>query len=151
MTCALNTVLKFTGGRNMKRNNFLLLIPSLFALFLFSGCAELLIGSAAVGAGTAGTYFYINGELKTDYTASFDEVWAACEKTVADMRGIEVVPEKEIAKGKITASINDEKVKFDITYKSKNLTTVAIRVGLIGNKLSSQLLHDKITDYLAKK
>jgi hypothetical protein len=135
----------------MKRNNFLLLILSLFTLFLFSGCAELLIGSAAVGAGTAGTYFYINGELKTDYTASFDEVWAACEKTVADMRGVEVVPEKEIAKGKITASINDEKVKFDISYKSKNLTTVTIRVGLIGNKLSSQLLHDKITDYLAKK
>jgi len=135
----------------MKRNNFLLLILSFFTLFLFSGCAELLIGSAAVGAGTAGTYFYINGELKTDYTASFDEVWAACEKTVADMRGVEVVPEKEIAKGKITALINDEKVKFDITYKSKNLTTVAIRVGLIGNKLSSQLLHDKITDYLAKK
>jgi Protein of unknown function (DUF3568). len=135
----------------MKRNNFLLLILSFFTLFLFSGCAELLIGSAAVGAGTAGTYFYINGELKTDYTASFDEVWAACEKTVADMRGVEVVPEKEIAKGKITASINDEKVKFDISYKSKNLTTVTIRVGLIGNKLSSQLLHDKITDYLAKK
>jgi Protein of unknown function (DUF3568). len=151
MTCALNTQINFTGGRNMKRNNFLLLILSLFALFLFSGCAELIIGGAAVGAGTAGTYFYINGELKTDYTASFDEVWAACEKTVADMRGVEVVPEKEIAKGKITASINDEKVKFDITYKSKNLTTVTIRVGLIGNKLSSQLLHDKITDYLAKK
>ena len=135
----------------MKRNNFLFLILSLFALFIFSGCVPLLIGGAAAGAGTAGTYYYINGELKTDYSSSFDEVWTACEKTVADMKGIEVVPEKEIAKGRINTLINDEKVKFDITYKSKNLTTVAIRVGLLGNKLSSQLLHDKIADYLAKK
>jgi hypothetical protein len=150
MTCASNTKIKFTGGRNMKRNNFLLSILSLFIPFLFSGCAELIIGGAAVGAGTAGTYYYINGDLKTDYQASFDEVWAACEKTVADMHGIEVVPDKEIAQGTINTLINDEKVKFNITYKSKNLTTVTIRVGLIGNKLSSQLLHDKIADYLVK-
>ena len=135
----------------MKINKFLLLILSFFTLLLFSGCAELLIGGAAVGAGTAGTYYYVNGDLKTDYPASFDDIWAACEKTVADMHGIEVVPNREIAQGTINTLINDEKVKFDITYKSKYITTVAIRVGLIGNKLSSQLLHDKIADYLVKK
>jgi hypothetical protein len=132
----------------MKKNNFRIAIL-LFAAFLFSGCVPLFIGGAAVGAGT-GTYFFVNGELKTDYYASFDKVWKACEKTVADMRGIEVAPVKEIAQGKITTLINDEKVKFDITYKSKNLTTVAIRVGIIGNKLSSQLLHDKIAEHLAQ-
>ncbi len=133
----------------MKRNNFLLLILALFSLFLFSGCVPLIVGGAAAGAGT-GTYYYVNGALKTDYSAPFDKVWSACEKTVADMHGTEVVPNREIAQGAIDTLINDEKVKFEITYKSKNLTTVAIRVGLIGNKLSSQLLHDKITDYLAK-
>lgn len=121
----------------------------LFVLFLFSGCAALVVGGAAVSAGT-GTYFYINGELKTDYIASFDKVWNACEKTVADMRGTEVQPVKEIAKGTITATINDEKVKFEITYRAKNQTTVGIRVGLVGNKLSSQLLHDRIADNLSK-
>ena len=122
----------------------------LFVSFFFSGCVPLIIGGAAAGAG-AGTYYYINGELRTDYNASFDKVWKACEKTVAGMRGIEVVPEKEIAKGSITTIINDEKVKFQITYQSKNVTTVAIRVGLVGNKLSSQFLHDKIADNLAKE
>jgi len=141
---------KFPGGRNMQRNRFCILILSIVSPFLFSGCIPLVVGGAAAGAG-AGTYFYINGELKTDYQASFDEVWKACEKTVASMRGSEVVPEKEIAKGTINAVINDEKVKFDITYKSKTVTTVAIRVGLIGNRLSSQLLHDKIADYLVKE
>jgi len=132
----------------MKRNNIWLLIP-LFTLFLFSSCAALVVGGAAVGAST-GTYFYVTGELKTDYYASFDKVWSACEKTVAYMRGIEVAPAKEIAQGKISTVINNEKVNFDIKYKSKDFTTVSIRVGLIGNKLSSQLLHDKIAENLAK-
>ncbi len=132
----------------MKRNPIALILLSII-VFLFSGCAALVVGGAAVGAGT-GTYFYVSGEMKTDYNASFDKTWNACEKTIADMRGTEVVPVKEIAEGKITTVINDEKVKFDITYKSKNFTTVSIRVGLLGNKLSSQLLHDKIADNLAK-
>ncbi|GAB6271694.1 MAG TPA: hypothetical protein DDZ34_03610 [Syntrophaceae bacterium] len=132
----------------MKNNKYRLMV-CLFVLFLLSGCAALVVGGAAVGAGT-GTYFYINGELKTDYIASFDKVWNACEKTVADMRGTEVQPVKEIAKGTITATINDEKVKFEITYRAKNQITVGIRVGLVGNKLSSQLLHDRIADNLSK-
>jgi hypothetical protein len=132
----------------MKRNLGLFILSSLI-VFLLSGCWTLVIGGAAAGAG-AGTYFYIDGELRTDYNAPFEQVWAACEKTVAAMHGTDVVPSKEIAKGTINTVINDDKVKFDITYKSKNTTSVAIRVGLIGNKLSSQLLHDKIADNLVK-
>ena len=122
----------------------------IIGVFLISGCTAALIGGAAVGAGS-GTYLYLNGELKTDYYSSFDATWSACEKTVADMRGLDVVPEKEIGKGKISAVINDEKVKMSVDYKAKDVTTVSIRVGLIGNKLSSQLIHDKVRDNLMKK
>jgi hypothetical protein len=133
----------------MKHHKYRLIVW-IFILFLLSGCATaVLIGGAAIGAGT-GTYFWVNEELKTDYFASFDQVWSACEKTVADMHGTEVQPVKEIAQGKITAIINGEKVKFDITYRSKNQTSVGIRVGLVGNKMSSQLLHDKIAENLSK-
>ena len=118
--------------------------------FLISGCAAVLVGGAAVGAGS-GTYLYINGEMKTDYYYSFDAVWSACEKTVADMRGLDVQRDKMLAKGKIDAVIDDEKVHISVTYKAKNVTTVSIRIGLFGNKLSSQLIHDKILDNLAKK
>ncbi|PJC74926.1 MAG: hypothetical protein CO013_03280 [Syntrophobacterales bacterium CG_4_8_14_3_um_filter_58_8] len=118
--------------------------------FLISGCAVLLPVGAAVGAGS-GTYFFINGEMKTDYYHSFDAAWNACQKTVADMRGLDVLPEKEIGKGKISAMIDDEKVQISITYKAKNVTTVSVRVGLIGNKLSSQLIHDKIGDNLVRR
>jgi hypothetical protein len=89
--------------------------------------------------------------MKTDYYHSFDTTWIACQKTVADMRGLDVEPEKEIGNGKISAVINDEKVRIEVTYKAKNVTTVSIRVGMIGNKLSSQMIHDRIGDNLVKK
>jgi hypothetical protein len=134
--------------RRRMRTNWI--VSLVIGAFLISGCAAVLVGGAAVGAGS-GTYFYINGEMKTDYYDSFDALWNACQKTVADMRGLDVQPAKEIGNGKITAIINDEKVQMAVTYKAKNVTTVAIRVGLIGNKLSSQLIHDKILDNLGKK
>jgi hypothetical protein len=122
----------------------------LMGALLISGCTAALIGGAAVGAGS-GTYFYIKGEMKTDYYHAFDTTWNACQKAVADMRGLDVLPEKEIGKGKISAVINDENVKISVDYKAKNVTTVSIRVGLIGNKLSSQLIHDKIGDNLLRR
>lgn len=130
-----------------RKNGIYLLIVS---IFLISGCAAAVVGGAAVGAGS-GTYFYINGELNTDYYHSFEKVWAACEKTIADMRGIDVEPKKEIGTGKISTVIYNEKVQFTIQYKAKNVTTVSIRVGLMGNKVSSQLLHDKISDNIIGK
>jgi len=124
---------------------------SLAALaFLLSGCAAALIGGAAIGAGS-GTYFFINGELKTDYYQSFDDVWKASEKAVAELRGVDVIPAKEIGNGKIAATINGEKVYISVSYKAKDVTSVAVRVGLVGNKLSSQLIHDKIGDNLSPK
>jgi hypothetical protein len=118
--------------------------------FMISGCAVALVGVAAVGAGS-GTYYYINGEMKTDYYQSFDATWSACQKSVADMRGVDVEQDKEIGNGKIAAVINDEKIKIAVLYKAKNVTTVSIRVGLLGDKLASQLIHDKIGDNLLKK
>ena len=132
----------------LKRKSRLLLLIS--GIFLMSGCVAAVAMGGAVGAGS-GTYFYINGELKTDYYYSFDKVWSACEKTVADMHGLDVEPKKEIGTGTISTIIDNEKVLISVKYKAKNVTTVSVRVGLIGDKLSSQLLHDKIGDNIVRK
>lgn len=131
-----------------KRINWVVLL--VMGAFMISGCAVALVGVAAVGAGS-GTYYYINGEMKTDYYQSFDATWSACQKSVADMRGVDVEQDKEIGNGKISAVINDEKVKIAVLYKAKNVTTVSIRIGLLGDKLASQLIHDKIGDNLLRK
>jgi len=62
-----------------------------------------------------------------------------------------VIPAKEISKGTIDALIDGEKVRISVVYKAKDLTTVSIRVGLIGDKLASQRLHDNVVDSLLKK
>jgi hypothetical protein len=131
----------------MKRYSLLLIV--LAGVFMLAGCPAALVGGAAVGGGS-GAYFYINGELKTDYPYPFDKAWQACEKTVAYMNATDVFPEKEISKGAIQAIIDGERVRFVVEYKTKDLTTVSIRVGIIGNKSASQRLHDKVAAYLAE-
>jgi osmotically-inducible protein OsmY len=131
----------------MKKVKWLMIL--IIGAFTLSGCVPLVVGGAAVTGGS-GAYFYINGELKTDYHYSFDKSWSACEKTVAYMNATDVMPVKEISKGTINAVIDGEKVHFVVEYKAKNLTAVAIRVGMLGNKSASQRLHDKVVDYLLK-
>ena len=118
-------------------------------VFLISGCEALLIGGAIVGTGT-GTYHYVTGELQAEYNASFDRVWAACEKTMADMRALNVQPYKEIGRGTISAVISDDNVSLSITYKTKDVTVVTIRIGVFGDKVASQRLRDKIGEHIAK-
>jgi len=113
-----------------------------------AGCAPLIVGGAAVTAG-AGTYVYVQGELKTDYPNSFEEVWAACERVVADMQAIDVVPSKEIGNARIEALIDNERVRISVQYKSKDLTNVSVRVGVLGDRTASQRIHDKIAANLS--
>ena len=132
----------------MERARLYLLVLAAGA-FLISGCAALAVGGAAVGAGT-GTYLYVKGELKADYKAPFERVWTACEKTVADMRGVDVVPSRDISTGTIDAVIAGQEVHFIIAYRAKDLTSVAIRVGYLGDRSASQRLHDKVGENLAR-
>ena len=125
----------------------LILLACCFSLY---GCPALVVGGAAVAGGT-GTYYFVEGEMRTDYYSSVSDVWSAVEKTIADMKGHDVQPDKQADGGKVTAVINDEKVTFRLKYKDREMTTVGIRVGLMGNELSSKLLHDRIAENLARK
>ena len=134
----------------MKRTFFTFVL--LIATMALAGCVPIVAGTAA-GVSGSGTYMYMQGELKTDYYQSFDKVWAACEKTIADMRGYDVEPKKDAGQGKIDAMIEDEKVHFSIKSKGKDvtgtdITTVGVRVGLVGSELSSKLVHDKLAENL---
>jgi len=116
--------------------------------FSLYGCPVLVVGGAAVAGGT-GTYYYVEGEMKTDYYFSVDAVWSAVEKTIADMKGRDVEPDKD--GGKIVAVINDEKVTFRAVYKDKDLTTLGVRVGQVGNQTASKVIQDRVADNLLKK
>ena len=120
----------------------------LMCCFSLYGCPVLVVGGAAVAGGT-GTYYYVEGEMKTDYYFSVDAVWSAVEKTIADMKGSDVEPDKD--GGRIVAVINDEKVTFRLTYKDKDLTTLGVRVGPVGNQAAAKVIQDRVADNLLKK
>lgn len=131
---------------NVKRT---LAMACVLCLFLLGGCVPLLVGGAAVGAG-AGTYAYINGELRVEYNVPFDKVRAACEMAVAEMGGKEVTPDWKIGVGTIKTRIQNERVTLRLEYKTKESTILSIRVGYLGNKESSLLIKDKVSEYLVK-
>jgi hypothetical protein len=125
----------------------LIVLTCCFSLY---GCPVLVVTGAAVAGGT-GTYYYVEGEMRTDYYFSVDGVWSGVEKTIADMKGRDVEPDKQSDGGKIVAVINDEKVTFRLKYKDKDLTSLGIRVGVMGNEAASKVIHDRVADNLLKK
>jgi len=125
----------------------LIVLTCCFSLY---GCPVLVVTGAAVAGGT-GTYYYVEGEMRTDYYFSVDGVWSGVEKTIADMKGRDVEPDKQTDGGTIVAVINDEKVTFRLKYKDKDLTSLGIRVGVMGNEAASKVIHDRVADNLLKK
>ena len=98
-----------------------------------------------------GTYVYVEGDMKTDYYYSFEDVWTACESVIAKMNALDVVKDKDVGKGKIQAVLDGEKVWFTAKYKADELTSLTVRVGFLGDKVASQRLHDLVADNLKNR
>jgi hypothetical protein len=119
------------------------------ALFI-SGCDAALVRGGRIIGIHSGEFIYSDGYLRVNYKFPLDIVWNACEKTVVDMKGSGIEKNKKIATGTITATIQDEKVTIMVEYESKEVTTVSILVGIAGNNIASQLIHEKIGGNLQK-
>jgi len=121
------------------------LIP---ALLLIAGCdTALTVGAKTIGI-RSGEFIYTDGYLRATYIFPLEKVWEACEKTLADMKATDVERIRKIAQRSFTAMIQDEKVRIMIDYVEKDMTAVSIMVGVSGNNLASQLIHDRITNAL---
>lgn len=129
-------------------NKFFPLI--VFIFMLFAGCDAAINMQGKIASVSSGKFFYQDGNLISEYKADIDPVWTACEKTVAELRAKEVQKERKISRGIIKAVIEQEKVVIKVEYVDKNLTSVSVFVGTVGNNMASRLIHDKIISNLAK-
>jgi len=121
------------------------LIP---ALLLITGCdTALTVGSKTIGI-RSGEFIYTEGYLRATYFFPLEKVGEACEKTLADMKATDVERIRKIAQRSFTAMMHDEKVQISVDYVEKDMTAVSIMVGVSGNNLASQLLHDRIANAL---
>jgi hypothetical protein len=117
-------------------------------LFLIMACdTALTVGSKTVGL-RSGKFIYMDGYLRATYLFPFETVWKACETTLTDLKAADVQRVKKIATGEFTAFIQDDKVRISVEYVEKGMTAVSIMVGMSGNNLASQLIHDRIESAL---
>ncbi len=126
-----------------KKMTLLLLI-----LGVISGCDAAINMNGKVMGISSGQFIYQDGNLTSTYKSDIDQVWAACEKTVMELKGKDVQKERRISKGTIKAIIQDEKVTISVEYMAKGSTSVAVFVGVTGNNMASRLIHEKIADKL---
>ena len=117
------------------------------ALFL-TGCDAAMVMNGKIMGISSGKFVYQDGHLTTSYKADIDQVWAACEKTIKELKGTDMQKERKISVGKIRAIIQDEKVIISVEYVGRGLTSVSVFVGVAGNNIASRLIHEKIASYL---
>ena len=119
-------------------------------VLLISGCdAALTVGGRTMGV-RSGNFIYTDGYLTTSYNFPIDKVWKACEKTLTDMKASGLDKKMKISTGAMTAVIEDDKIQINVEYASQTQTLVSIRIGMAGNNMASQLIHEKIAGNLLK-
>ena len=129
----------------MKRKIIFLL---LLFLGVLAGCDAAINMNGKVMSVSSGQFVYQDGNLISNYKADIDLVWAACAKTVKELKGKDIQKERKIATGTMTAIIQDEKVNISVEYIAKDSTSVAVFVGVAGNNMASRLIHEKIAGFL---
>lgn len=108
----------------------------LFLLIFKIGCAPVIIGGAAAGAGT---YVYYQGNLKTKELASLEETWFAVVSAVEEIDADVVSREKDSVSAKLVVKdIFDKKIRIYLKYVKKDLTDLTIRHGILGDERESK-------------
>lgn len=120
------------------------LILSLVACLQLYGCGALIAGGAAAGA----TYVFTAGWVERNYTANVDQVFKASLKAAEKMGMIIETKTISVTSAKIKAVKGDREYWFKLEEKSKNVTTLSIREGILGNKEASQAIHEKVSSLL---
>lgn len=119
------------------------LLTLLLALVFLTGCAAALLG---VGAGVGiGAYKYIEGNLVRYYPLTYARAWNATNKALANLRISVSDSLNEGTRGTIHA-VRKDGVKLTIRLKEKGLkvTSISVRVGLLGDRKAAERVHDEI-------
>jgi len=120
----------------------------LFAVFILCGCDAALVMNGKIMGVSSGRFIYQNGYLITNYKADINSVWTACEKAAQELKAADVQKDRKIATGSLKATIQDEKVTILVEYVERDLTTVSVIVGMVGNNMASRMIQDKIASYI---
>lgn len=129
------------------KNKILLLA----VLMMLAGCSMAVNFQGKVAGISSGKFFYQDGSLITEYRADIDPVWKACENALTELKATDIQKERKISTGEIKALVREENVTIKVEYLGRNLTSVSIFVGAVGNHMASRMIHDKIAAHLTAR
>ncbi|MBI3988028.1 MAG: tol-pal system protein YbgF [candidate division NC10 bacterium] len=123
----------------------------LLALSLvLSACTTFPMGTQRVGRG-AETISYAQGELRQTYPASMERVWDAALAALRDMQFTIKGTRKDATGGLIEATRADGMpVRVAVAMAGADRTMLAIRVGALGNKETSQFINARIAEAMSR-
>ena len=107
------------------------------------GCVLAWVG---VGAGVGiGTYKFIEGRLEREYPLSYSRAWDATNAALENLKISISDSKKGSTKGTIDAVRKDGKrVLVSLKDRGQGVTTISVRVGLIGERSLAEQVHDEI-------
>ena len=122
---------------------------AVLSIWLLTGCVAVIVG-AGVGAGT---YSYIEGDLKRSYQVKFDKTLQICIEILNDLD--QPILEKTTDGEKTTIKTkrkDDTDQTIEVSIISVDWTQVSVRTGVVGywKKDISQQFHDFIAERLKK-
>ena len=125
-------------------------IVVLASYWIVTGCALVILG---VGAG-AGTFAYIDGELKRSYYANYEKTYHVCTTILNDLKQ----PLNEETTDGVTTKLKTERsdgtpMTVKITILEPEWTEVAVRTGAVGlwKKDISEQFHKFVEERLFEK
>lgn len=122
-------------------------LKKLFALICMVsclyGCAAVLLG---VGAGVGiGAYRWVEGQLVREYPLEYSRAWDAVNSALNNLNISISSSMNDGDRGTIEAVRKDgTKVVVKLTDKRQGVTSVAVRVGMLGNRDAGERVHDEI-------
>ena len=122
-----------------------LAVLMLISCGILAGCGAIIVGAAA----GAGAVAYIRGELEATEQAPIGEVFAATKAAVDDLEFKVLSADADAYEGKVRAeTARGKDISIALERESDTVTTIRIRVDLIGDEDLSRLIHDRIREHL---
>jgi len=126
------------------------IVTLIFIIGLLAGCeGGVVVGGKSMGM-QDGQFVRSSGYMVGSYPYPFDAVCQGIDETLKEMKAVTNEKHMKIGKASIIATLQGEKVTFEVEFKEKSQTDVSILVGMGGSNIASQLIHDRLRLTLTK-
>ncbi len=126
------------------------IITLIIIVGLLAGCeGGVVVGGKSMGV-QDGQFVTSSGYMIASYPNTFDAVCRGIDDTLKDMKAVTNEKHVKIGKASVIATLQGEKVTFEVEFKERNRTDVSIMVGMGGSNIASQLIHDRLRQILAR-